>query len=123
MTVDVAASLPEAAYRAVVEGSPIATLLISRQGEITFVNTQLEHLFGYASGELIGKQLEILVPAAIRKNHPELRDSYFDKPMPRYMGVGRDLSGTRKDGSDLDMRPPMFGGSSVNSRRPALSSS
>src|SRR5205807_1524755 len=67
----------------------------------TFVNTQLEHLFGYASGELIGKQLEILVPAAIRKNHPELRDSYFDKPMPRYMGVGRDLSGTRKDGSEI----------------------
>lgn len=43
--------LPEAVYRAIVEGSPIAKALINRQGLIVLVNAQTEALFGYARSE------------------------------------------------------------------------
>ena len=93
--------LSEAVYRAIVEGSPIAKVLVNRQGLIVLVNAQIENLFGYARGELLGKPIEVLVPRAARGHHPALRDSYFKDPKPRFMGAGRDLSGTRKDGSEF----------------------
>lgn len=93
--------LTEAVYRSIVEGSPIAKVLINRDGKIALVNAQLEALFGYTRDELLGKPIEILVPKAVRSQHPSHRDRYFKSPEPRYMGVGRDLSGAHKDGSEF----------------------
>jgi PAS domain S-box-containing protein len=63
----------------------------------------LEHLFGYTRAELIGRQVEVLVPARFRRHHPEFREGFFDAPRARAraMGVGRDLYGLRKDGSEM----------------------
>jgi PAS domain S-box-containing protein len=93
--------LSEAVYRAVVEGSPIAKILIDRTGTIVLANPQSEKLFGYERNDLLGKPIELLVPKGARHRHPHLRDGYFEDPRPRFMGVGRDLSGTRKDGSEF----------------------
>ncbi len=93
--------LSEAVYRAIVEGSPIAKILVNREGVIVLINAQVEALFGYQREELVGKPVESLVPLSIRGRHPKLRDGYFEDPRPRYMGVGRDLTGTRKDGSEF----------------------
>lgn len=93
--------LSEAVYRAIVEGSPIAKILVNREGVIVLINAQVEAMFGYERKDLIGKPVETLVPLAIRGKHPQLRNSYFEAPRPRYMGVGRDLTGTRKDGSEF----------------------
>lgn len=94
-------NLSEAIYRAIVEGSPIAKILMNRQGEIVLANAQAENLFGYSRDELLGKPIETLVPKAVRTNHPALRDGYFKDPRPRFMGVGRDLAGTRKNGTEF----------------------
>jgi PAS domain S-box-containing protein len=93
--------LTEAVYRSIVEGSPIAKVLINRDGEIALVNAQLETLFGYTRDELLGKPIEFLVPKAVRSQHPSHRDSHSKSPELRYMGVGRDLSVARKDGSEF----------------------
>ena len=94
-------ALPQAVYQAVVEGSPIAKLLISRAGAIRMVNAQLESLFGYSRTDLLGQPVEMLVPNSIRAAHTALRDGYFDNPTPRFMGSGRDLTGTRRDGTEF----------------------
>ena len=53
----------EARFRAVVQSVPTAILLVSGQGSITFANAQVRAVFGYAPDELVGRQVEDLVPA------------------------------------------------------------
>ena len=67
-------------------------------GEILAVTRPLELMFGYTvRGELIGKNVDDLVPDAIRPRHAAHRQSYADVPRDRPMGAQLDLSGQRKD--------------------------
>jgi len=95
--------LSEAVYRAVVEHSPIAKIMISNQGRIVLANLQAERMFGYPRDELLGQTIEVLVPHSVRKHHPAMRRGFFSDPKPRWMGVGRDLYGTLKDGSEFSI--------------------
>ena len=88
-------------FRLIVEAAPIAFVAINPDGIIELVNTQAEKLFGYRREELVGQPVEMLVPQRIRLNHPRLRTSFFTDPRSRMMGVGRDLAGVRKDGSEF----------------------
>ena len=65
------------------------------------VNVQAERMFGYDRSDLIGKPIEVLIPARFKINHPKLRTSFFRAPASRPMGVGRDLFGLRKDGGEF----------------------
>jgi len=76
-------------------------LIINSKGEITKINPSAEKLFGYNSGELIGKKIEQLVPQKYRGSHTHHRDSYNKNPHPRSMGKGMTLFGVRKDGSEF----------------------
>ncbi|MES2683566.1 MAG: PAS domain S-box protein, partial [Pseudomonadota bacterium] len=95
--------LSEAVYRAVVEYSPVAKIMIGSDGIIVLANIESERMFGYQRDELLGQPLETLVPKSIRAKHPQMRDGFFKDPKPRFMGVGRVLSGTRKDGSEFSI--------------------
>jgi len=88
-------------YRGLVEAAPDAVVVIDEQGRIVLVNAQTEQLFGYAREELLGQALEILVPERLRGRHVGHRSGYFHKPGTRPMGSGLDLSGRRKDGSEI----------------------
>jgi len=88
-------------FRVALEAAPTGMLLIDASGTIVLVNAQVERLFGYDRAELVGSALERLVPQRYRQDHPPLRESYFRTPQPRVMGVGRDLFGLRKDGTEL----------------------
>src|SRR5699024_9303261 len=58
-------------------------------------------IFGYSEAELKGKPVEALIPKRFHKAHVHERTAYQDKPSTREMGAGRDLYGTRKDGSEF----------------------
>ena len=91
----------EEQFRVVVEASPNAILMVNSEGRITLVNNQTEKLFGYTRGELIGQRMEMLTPERYRREHPQLRSSFFLHPSTRAMGAGRDLYGRRKDGTEV----------------------
>ena len=76
-----------------------ATIISDSAGYIRVVNERAEELFGYARGELIGQQVEMLLPEEFRNSHRELRAHYNEAPRARPMVSGLDLSGVRKDGS------------------------
>jgi PAS domain S-box-containing protein len=83
------------------EASPSGTILISDQGRVVLVNSQIEELFCYRRDELIGKQVEILVPERLVTQHGAYRAKFFAAPEARAMGAGRELFGRRKDGSEF----------------------
>src|SRR5437763_16603286 len=91
----------EEQFRVVVEASPNAILMVNSEGRITLVNNQTEKLFGYTRIELIGQRMEMLTPERYRREHPQLRSSFFLHPSTRAMGAGRDLYGRRKDGTEV----------------------
>jgi two-component system sensor histidine kinase/response regulator len=96
-------------FRGVLELAPDGILVVDADGSIRLANAQCENLFGYTRDELIGQPVEILVPDAIRPQHPELRASFHRAPTTRAMGAKSELHARRKDGSlfpvDIGLSP------------------
>ncbi len=74
-------------------------VLANRAGQIVLVNPFGEKMFGFTKEEMIGQQIEILLPNEIREKHVHHRDSFHAHPVNRNMGAGRDLFAKRKDGT------------------------
>jgi phosphoserine phosphatase RsbU/P len=88
-------------FQRAVESAPNAMVMINRSGRIELANLQAECVFGYSRDELLGRPIEMLIPARFRRRHPEHRMSFFANSTPRPMGVGLDLYALRKDGSEF----------------------
>src|ERR1700760_3569971 len=89
-------------FGAVLDASPDAMLMVDQQGRIVVANVQCELIFGHPRTELIGQKIEVLVPPRFRSKHPGHRSGYFSgDPKVRPMGVGLELFGLRKDGSEF----------------------
>jgi len=85
------------------EASPDATVVTNAEGRITSINSQVERLFGYGRQEIIGQDVEILVPERFRQAHPGHRDAYKTHASVRPMGAELELFGRRKDGSEFPL--------------------
>ncbi|MBL4685509.1 MAG: diguanylate cyclase [Nannocystaceae bacterium] len=88
-------------YRHGVEAAPTGLLMVDSGGLITMVNQRLEAMFGYNRTELLGKRIEVLIPRRMQAAHPALLQGFLDNPKARFMGQGTDLTGARKDGSEM----------------------
>jgi PAS domain S-box-containing protein len=88
-------------FRLVVESAPNGIIMVDGRGKILLVNAQIERMFDYNRNEIIGKPIEILVPERFRYKHPEYRIGFMEHPNARPMGIGRDLYGLRKNGSEF----------------------
>jgi PAS domain S-box-containing protein len=86
---------------AILESASQGILTIGRTGVILSANRRAGELFDYDDGELVGQQVELLLPESLRGRHTGHRQSFFDAPRVRPMGLGLDLSGRRKDGTEL----------------------
>jgi PAS domain S-box-containing protein len=91
----------ETRFRVLLESAPDAIVLVDADARITLVNRRTEELFGYEPGELVGQQIEVLVPARLRSVHVQHRSGYIHDPRTREMGAGLELYGLRQDGSEF----------------------
>jgi PAS domain S-box-containing protein len=76
-------------------------LIVNKGGSIVLVNTFAEQLFGYRSTELIGMNIENLLPDRLRVVHHDHREAFMANPETRPMGKGRELLAKRKDGMEF----------------------
>ncbi len=91
-------------FEAVFQNASLGILVINSQGEIILANSFLLTQFGYENPEeLIGKKMEILIPKRYHGNHETDRNTFIDNPSARPMGMGRDLFGAKKDGTEMPL--------------------
>jgi PAS domain S-box-containing protein len=78
-----------------------AVVIVNGRGEVQAANTHVERMFGHPRAELLGRPVELLMPARFHGRHREHVGCYFQAPRKRPMGPGLELYGLRKDGSEF----------------------
>lgn len=91
-------------------------LIVNDDGDIIRINPSAERLFGYAKNELLNRKIETLVPRKLTARHEEYRTKYKESPHARSMGVGIDLYGRKKDGTEFPVEVSLSPYSSQNGK-------
>jgi PAS domain S-box-containing protein len=91
----------EAQFRHLLDSALDAMVIVSADGTIGLVNAKTEAMFGYSRQELVGRQVEVLMPERFRGWHGAERGAYFVDPQARPMGTGLDLRARHKDGHEF----------------------
>jgi rsbT co-antagonist protein RsbR len=87
--------------RSVLDSAPDAMIIIDSGGRILFANKQVEALFDHVAADLLGQNVEILLPERFRQRHVAHRTGYTSNVRLRPMGAGLELFGMRRDGTEF----------------------
>ncbi|MEP6747311.1 MAG: PAS domain-containing sensor histidine kinase [Bacteroidota bacterium] len=88
-------------YEALFNNASMGIVVVNSQAAIQSVNPFALTLFGYTLDEVLGNTIELLVPRRYHHRHVQDRDGYIADPKSRPMGVGLDLFGSKKDGTEF----------------------
>ncbi|HND48248.1 MAG TPA: PAS domain S-box protein, partial [Anaerolineales bacterium] len=91
----------EERIRQLVDSAPYSIFGIHQDGTINFANTEASKLLGYSHQELVGKNVDELLPTRFRGFHATHRLVYSERPYIRQLGTGTDLLAQHKDGSEI----------------------
>lgn len=89
----------EGTLRAIVETAVDAIVVIDDHGTVRSFNGAAERMFGYAAEEVVGQNVNLLMPAPFREEHDGYLRHFLDTGERRVIGIGRQVEGQRKDGS------------------------
>jgi len=88
-------------YRTIIETAADGIITTDMRGQIESFNPACERIFGYDAAEMIGQNVSQLMPGHDARHHDGYMDNYLQGGRPKIIGVGREFSGLRKDGSQL----------------------
>lgn len=90
-------------FRALFDTIVDGIIVIDANGNIQTLNPAAVRLFGYAPHEVQGKNVKILMPAPYAEEHDGYLQNYFTTGIKKIIGIGREVTGKRKDGSTFPM--------------------
>jgi two-component system CheB/CheR fusion protein len=85
--------------QAILDAAVDAIVTIDDHGVIRSVNAATERMFGYAAGEMIGRNVKVLMPPPYNDQHDGYLERYRQTGEKHIIGIGREVQGRRKDGS------------------------
>ena len=89
----------EAKNRAIINSAVDGVITISERGIIMSANPATEKLFGYSAPEMIGQNVDMLMPEPHQTDHDGYLRRYLGTGKRKVIGIGRETEGMRKDGS------------------------
>jgi PAS domain S-box-containing protein len=92
-----------ARLKAVVETAVDGVILIDARGRVLMFNPACEKLFKFQAHEIIGQNVKMLMPAPYRAEHDGYLKNFHETRVPKIIGIGREVTGQRKDGSTFPM--------------------
>ncbi len=96
-------SQSDTALTSVLETMVDGVIMIDKAGVIQMYNAACQTIFGYTFEEVVGKNVEILMPSPYRENHDDYIANYQRTQKAKIIGIGRQVSGQRKDGEVFPM--------------------
>jgi len=76
-------------------------VVINSKSDIIFVNNRVQSLFGYSLEEIFGQKLDVLIPHNFKQQHNNHIEGFFHNPKVRPMGMGMELTASKKDGTEF----------------------
>jgi two-component system sensor kinase FixL len=103
LTSALAARAREAHLQSILDTVPDAMVVIDVRGIVQSFSAAAERLFGHRSGDMLGKNVSLLMPSPYREDHDRYLERYLRTGERRIIGIGRVVVGERKDGSTFPM--------------------
>jgi two-component system sensor kinase FixL len=92
-------TLAEGRWRAIIDSAVDGIVVIDTRGLIEAFNPAAERMFGFSEAEVIGQNVNILMPAPYRDEHDGYIARYIETGEQRIIGIGREVSGRKQDGT------------------------
>ena len=93
----------EARWRTVIESAVDAIIVIDGYGRVEAFNPAAERLFGYTNEDAVGQNVSMLMPSPYHEEHDGYLERYLREGQARIIGVGREVTGRRRDGSTFPL--------------------
>jgi two-component system, LuxR family, sensor kinase FixL len=106
----------EARWRSIVDSAVDGIVVIDSTGHIEAFNPAAERLFGYAEREVIGQNVNMLMPSPFQEEHDGYLARYLKTGVRKIIGIGREVTGRHRDGTRFPVHLSV-GEMSVNGER------